>query len=188
MKMDGLALMLENESALVERAQASPAAFAPIYDHYFPRIFTYVRYRVPDAPTADDLTAHIFEKALVNMNAYRPERAPFGAWLFGIARNTVNDHLRAQRRRPWLSFDWLRNSPSPDPLPEAAAIRNVAYHRLLEAVARLNERERDLIALKFSAGLTNRRVAELTGMSESHVGVALYRALQRLRAMLRDEE
>lgn len=186
--MDGLTLTLENESALVERAQASPAAFAPIYDHYFPRIFTYVRYRVPDAPTADDLTAHIFEKALVNMAAYRPERAPFGAWLFGIARNAVNDYLRAQRRRPWLSFDWLTQHPSPDPLPETVAIRATTHQHLLNTVARLTERERDLIALKFSGGLTNRRMAELMGMSESHVGVSLYRALQKLRAMLKDEE
>lgn len=186
--MNGAVQALENEPALVTLAQASPAAFAPIYDHYFPRVYTYVRYRVADAFTADDLTAQIFERALVHMRAYHPERAPFGAWLFAIARNAVNDHLRARRRWPWLSFEGLTDHPSPEPQPEAAAQGSLTSRRLLEAVAGLDERERDLIALKFSAGLTNREIAVITRLSEGNVGVSLYRAMRKLRRRLPDEE
>ena len=186
--MNSAARVLENESALVVRAQASPAAFAPIYDHYFPRVYTYVRYRILDRATADDLTAQIFERVLGGIPSYRPERAPFGAWLFAIARNTVNDYLRALRRRRWLSFERLAEHPSSDPPPEVVVARRAIRRKLLEAVAHLNERDRDLIALKFSAGLNNRRIAEMMGMSESNVGVSLYRAMQKLRQHLRGEE
>jgi len=55
-------------------------------------------------------------------------------------------------------------------------------------VARLSDRERDLVALKFAAGLTNRRIAELTGLSESNLGVILYRAVPRLRAEMSAKE
>lgn len=55
-------------------------------------------------------------------------------------------------------------------------------------MATLSDRERDLIALKFAAGLTNRRIAELTGLSENNVGVILYRAVQRLRVELNAKE
>jgi RNA polymerase sigma-70 factor (ECF subfamily) len=182
--MDSTVAVLPNELALVAQATAEPAAFAAIYDHYFPRVYNYVRYRVRDAETADDVTAQVFERALVSISSYRPERGPFAPWLFAIARNAVNDHLRAQRRRRWLSLEVLRDRASAEPQPEEVAIRSEIHAELVAAAASLNDRERDLIALKFAAGLTNRRIAELTGLSESNVGVILYRAMQRLRAEL----
>jgi RNA polymerase sigma-70 factor (ECF subfamily) len=186
--MDGTVAALANELALAARATAEPAAFAAIYDHYFPRVFNYVRYRVRDAATTDDLTAQVFERALVRIDSYRPEQAPFGAWLFGIARNAVNDHLRARRRRQWLSLEVLRARRSAEAEPEDVALQSETRAELLAAVARLSTRERDLIALKFAAGLTNRRIAELTGLSESNVGVILYRAVRRLRTELSAKE
>lgn len=67
-------------------------------------------------------------------------------------------------------------------------MHNETRAELLAAVARLSDRERDLIALKFAAGLTNRRIAELTGLSESNLGVILYRAVPRLRAEMSAKE
>jgi len=186
--MDGTVAVLPNEPALVARATVEPAAFAAIYDHYFPRVYNYVRYRVGDAETADDVTAQVFERALARIGSYRPERAPFAAWLFAIARNAVTDHLRARKRRRWLSLDVLRDQASAAPRPEEVVLHHETRAELLAAVARLSDRERDLIALKFAAGLTNRRIAELTGLSANHVGVILYRAVRRLRAELSAEE
>lgn len=60
--------------------------------------------------------------------------------------------------------------------------------RLLDALAQLEERERDLIALKFAAGLNNRQIAEITGLTPGNVGVILYRSVQRLRNILKVEE
>ena len=186
--MDGTAALLPIEMALVAQAAAEPAAFATIYDHYFPKVYNYVRYRLGDAETADDVTAQVFERTMVNIGRYRPEKAPFSAWLFAIARNAVTDHLRAQKRRRWLSLDALRDRASAQPQPDEAAIRGETRAELLAAIARLSDRERDLIALKFAAGLTNRHIAELTGLSASNVGVILYRAVGRLRAELSTKE
>lgn len=186
--MDGTVAVLPNERALVAQAVAEPAAFAAIYDHYFPRVYNYARYRVGDAQTADDLTAQVFERVLAKIGEYRPERRPFAAWLFAIARNAVNDHLRAQRRHPWLSLEAVRDRASATPSPEVIVERDESRSELLEAVARLSERERELIALKFAAGLTNRTIADLTGPSEGNVSVVLYRAMRRLRAVLAIKE
>jgi len=186
--MDGTVAVLANELALVARAKAEPAAFAAIYDHYFARVYNYVRYRVGDAAVADDVTAQVFERVLVSIGSYRSERAPFAAWLFAIARNAVTDHLRAQRRRHWLSLDVLRDRASAEPQPEEVVVDNETRAWLLAAVARLSGRERDLIALKFAAGLTNRRIAEIMDLSASNVGVILYRAVRKLRAELSAEE
>ncbi len=177
-----------DEAAWIARAQADPAAFGALYDHYFPRIYSYIRYRVADATLADDLTATVFLRALAALGRYDATGAPFAAWLFAIARNAVSDHLRAERRHRWLSLDIVREWISPEPAPDVTALAGEERARLLAAVARLPARERDLIGLKFAAGLTNRRIAELSGLTESNVGVILYRAVRRLRTDLDPQE
>jgi RNA polymerase sigma-70 factor (ECF subfamily) len=147
-------------------------------------VYNYARYRCGDAETADDLAAQTFERALAHLSGYDPRRAPIGAWLFCIARNLVNDYLRAARRRECLALETCDGHPAPAASPEELLIQVEAQAELLTALARLSERERDLLSLKFAAGLTNRRIAEVTGLSETNVGVILYRALQHLRLIL----
>jgi RNA polymerase sigma-70 factor, ECF subfamily len=183
--MNDFSPALPNELSLVTQATLNTAAFAALYDYYFSRVYNYVRYRLQDADATDDVTAQVFERALNSIGSYRPEKAPFSAWLFAIARNAVNDYLRAQRRRRWLSLDLLWEWGSSEPQPVEIVAADELQHKLLGAVARLDSRERDLIGLKFAAGLTNRRIAKLTGLSENNVGVILYRAVRRLRAELK---
>lgn len=179
---------LPNEHELVTRSVSKPAAFAAIYDHYFPRVYNYARYRVGEAGTADEITARVFEQALAKIESYQPERAPFSAWLFGIARNTVNQHLRAKRRRRWISLDLLFDRRSSDPDPEEALVQNEMYRELIDALGGLSDRERDILALKFASGMTNRRIAKLTGLGESNVSVILFRTIRKLRDDLRSRE
>lgn len=169
------------------RALSEPGTIGAIYNHYFNRIYTYVRYRVPDSATADDLTAQIFERMVSRIASYDPQRGPFAVWLWAIARNMVNDWGRSQRRGRWLSLETVREWMSPAPQPEERVLHEEATNALLAAVTRLSERERDLVALKFVAHMTNRRIAEMTGLSESNVAVILHRILRKLRTELTDE-
>jgi RNA polymerase sigma-70 factor (ECF subfamily) len=166
----------------------SEATFERAYESEFPRVYGYVRYRVGDRDTADDLTSQAFLRALDRLSTFDPGRAPFPAWLLGIARNVVRDHLRARRRWGWLSLGWLRERASSDPTPEQAAIRGEQEQQLLAALGGLSERERDVLGLKFAGGLTNRAIARLIRLSESHVGVIVYRAVGKLRTRLGGEE
>jgi RNA polymerase sigma factor (sigma-70 family) len=178
---------LNDEQGVIGRAKVDPSAFAALYDHYFPRIYSYALYRLQDVQAADDLTAHVFEEALANINRYQAKRGPFSAWIFAIARNTINKHLRAQKIRRWVSLDAVAHQSAADsPTVEEIVIQNERLARLIPLLARLDDRRRDLIALKFGAGLPNRRIAELTGLTESNVGVILYRTLRHLREQLRE--
>ncbi|MGF1506977.1 MAG: sigma-70 family RNA polymerase sigma factor [Chloroflexi bacterium] len=179
--------VLTNEHRILADAREHPNAFAAVYEHYFPRIYTYIRYRVSDDATADDLTAFTFERALARLNRYDPQKGPFAAWLFGIARYAVINHNRKAKRRQMMPFEWLNNHPSREPAPDAVTQSRTDEERLLEAVAQLSERERDIIALKFASDLTNRRIADLMGLSASNVGVIVHRALKRLRAALEED-
>ena len=175
---------LANEQALINQAKADLGAFEAIYDFYFAQVYNYTRYRVADSHTADDLTSAIFETVLTKLHTYQPERGPFSAWLFTIARNTVNYHLRRQKLRHWLSLDHFHNHAGKEPAPGEVIIKNETQYELLQAVSQLSARERELIALKFTSGLTNRTISKMTGLKESHVAVILHRAVQRIRAQM----
>lgn len=179
---------LKDDSELAARALSDPVAFATLFDRYFPQVHKYAFYRVGDLNAADDLTAEVFENLLTALPRYKPDRAPFGAWLFGIARHAVNDHHRSQKRKQEVQPEEMDQLIATEPQPEQASLLIEADHHLLSALKQLSAREIDIIGLKFASDLTNRQIAKLTGLGESHVGVILYRSMQRLRLLLNDME
>lgn len=183
---------LVNEIELIQQVRTEPDAFAAIYEHYFPKVYNYVRYRVEDAQIADDLTSQIFAQALANISGYRVDVSPFGAWLFAIARNKVSDYYRKKKRWRWFSWEVMESHIADTSSLDDAVQRTDERGQLLRAVSQLSSRERDVIALRFAADMTNIEISHLTGLTESNVGVILYRAIRKLRGMLQgmihDEE
>ena len=104
--------------------------------------------------------------------------------MFAIARNTVNDYHRKQKKRQWFSLDVVQGFVSSRKDPEKLFLNEERSDKLIVALNTLNERERNLIALKFGACLRNTEVAEITGLSESNIGVILYRAMKKLKIEL----
>lgn len=160
-------------------ASASDADFKELYQQELPRIFNFFRYQFGDDAIAEDLTADTFEKAWRNRTRYQRDLSAFSTWLFTIARRVAVDHYRKQR--PTATLEQIAELPSEDQTEDAAQQRE-DIARLSILLSRLAERERELAALKYGAGLTNRAIASLTGMTESNVGVILYRAVQFLRS------
>lgn len=173
-----------HQASIAQDRPTTHTAFICLYDSYFTRVYNYLRYRCGDADTADDLTALVFEKALTNFHRYKPDRAPFSAWLFAIARNIVNSHLRQLRRNRMTNLETIHDQLAEDGLPEVDLISTENTEELLHALDALEERERDLLSLKFGARLTNRRIAEISQLSETNVAVIIYRALKKLRKQL----
>jgi RNA polymerase sigma-70 factor (ECF subfamily) len=74
-----------------------------------------------------------------------------------------------------------------DDSPEQQAVRHVEAQRLAALLATLPPRERELIAMKYGADMTNRAIARATGLSESNVGTILHRTVESLRGRWRSE-
>lgn len=140
-KLDNIPYTMTNDSARLPLAAIEPSEFAAVYDQYFSRVYNYVRYRVQDVDTADEITSQVFERALTKFGSYRPKIAPFGAWLFTIARNIIRDHYRSTRRHPWFSLEALSSQGSSDPLPDEAVENKDTSAMLLWAVHQLPPRE-----------------------------------------------
>lgn len=170
-------------------AESGSESFVLLYDRYFSRVYNYIRYRCTELNEADDLTAQVFLKALVNLDKYDPQKAPFDAWLFTIARNLINDFFRKKRHYFVVDIEEVEHilSHSGRPLEEKVE-RSEEKYQLLESMQQLSARHRDIIALKFGANMTNREIANITGLTEQNVGVLLHRGIKKLRKTMQEEK
>jgi RNA polymerase sigma-70 factor (ECF subfamily) len=173
---------LVGELAIVAQATVGPAAFADLYDYYFPRIWNYARYRAESSPVADDITSEVFRRAVDKLRTFDPDRAPFAALIFGIGRNAVTDHHRSRSRHKSVSLEAVGDRANASPQPAEIAETRETRQELLTAIAGLSERERDVLGMKFGARFTNRQIAGASGLSDSNVGVIIYRAVRKPRS------
>jgi RNA polymerase sigma-70 factor (ECF subfamily) len=157
---------------------AGEADWEALFGHHLPRVYNYFRYRVGDGPDAEDLTAITFEKAWRHRARYRKDLGAFTTWLYAIAQNVATDHWRQRRlHEPLDEAEHVSGGETPDTVVE----RRMNAERLSRLLALLPERERELIALKYGADMTNRAIAKMTGLTESNVGTILHRTIRQLR-------
>ena len=154
-------------------ARRDPLANAP---ELIRRIYSYVAYRIGDGPDAEDVTSEVFERALRYRKSYDPSRGEPLAWLVGIARRCIDDALM----RPRADLGEQPDVASPGDL-EADALQRLA---VATAVRGLDERSRELVALRYGADLSARQIGEILGLKTNAVEVALHRTLARLRPEL----
>ena len=136
------------------------------------RVYAYVAYRIGDGPDAEDVTSATFERALRYRDSFDPRRGDAASWLIGIARRCIADALQPG------------DTPTGDlPEPPGEPQEELTLDRLdlRAAVALLDERDRELLALRYGADLTARQIGELLELKTNAVEVALHRALGRLR-------
>jgi RNA polymerase sigma-70 factor (ECF subfamily) len=172
--------VIEMPAPPVAPAPSSWERFEALYRSSRDDLVAYVTTLLRDRAAAEDITALAFERAYRRRRTFDRRRGEERAWLFGIARNAALDELRRRRRHAALAAepaDPGGAEPS-DAGPQDVALRRTAVR---EALAALSARERELIALKFHAGLTNTELARVLGVSESNAGTMLHRTMQKLR-------
>jgi RNA polymerase sigma factor (sigma-70 family) len=160
-------------------------AFASVYDEQVWRVYGFFGFRVASRADAEDLTQQVFERALRAWSRFDPSRASATTWVMAIAKNLLIDHYRRESAR---ATEPLEGSDA-----EMAAAEPLLDQRLgpdpelARGLARLGDRERELIALRFGGDLTGAEIAELTGLSLANVQQILSRTLRGLRAELERE-
>lgn len=173
----------DDEPLLVEAARQNPEAFDALYCRYLTPVYRYLYSRVQNQADAEDLTAQVFIEALEGLARYR-DRGTFAAWLFTIARHRAIDHHR--RQRPAFSLDETRDRPDGhDPL--ADILKNERLHALARHLQTLDDDARELLRLRFAAGLTFPEIARVLKRRPEAVKMALHRLLRRIEAALEKE-
>jgi RNA polymerase sigma factor (sigma-70 family) len=158
-------------------APLTAGTFDALYRATVDDLYAYVATLVRDRPAAEDVVAATFERAYRRLRSYDPQRGSERQWLFGIARNAALDELRRRRRVATLAAEPGAPEPALDPEADDPARRATVR----AALAALDPRDRELVALKFFSGLDNAEIAGVLGISPSNAGTRLHRAVQRLR-------
>ena len=161
-----------------EAPAAADLAFEQLYRSSRDDLYAYLSGMLRDRSAAEEVTASVFERAYRKRRHFDPERGEARAWLFGIARNAALDELRRRRRSAQLTAD-------PADLESEATEAHVEHGArratVAAALAELPPRDRELVALKYFAGLSNAEIAAVLEISESNAGTKLHRVLKELR-------
>jgi RNA polymerase sigma-70 factor (ECF subfamily) len=166
------------ETAIASAEHPGPTEldFERLYRSSRDDVYGYAAGLLRDRSAAEDVTALAFERAFRKRTRFDPRRGSARAWLFGIARNAALDELRRRGRQTKLHAD---------PVDAASVGIDQSRHELRmlvdAALDRLDARERELVVLKFFAGLSNGEIAAVVGISASNVGTRLNRTMDKLR-------
>jgi RNA polymerase sigma-70 factor (ECF subfamily) len=165
-------------ATVAEAPREAELAFDRLYRSSRDDVYAYVASLVRDRTAAEEVTAVAFERAYRKRSRFDSSRGEPRAWLFGIARNAALDELRRRARQAELTAEPTDLVSAPAHESAEASERRLA---LAAGLAGLEPRERELIALKFFAGLANAEIAAVIGVSESNAGTRLHRAVTKLR-------
>ncbi len=175
-RSDGVSETLTASSS--QTGDSSWARFEALYRSSRDDVYAYVSTLLRDPTAAEDVTELAFERAYRRRRTFDRRRGEERAWLFGIARNAALDELRRRRRVAALVTEPEDTAEVADGDGAEVALRRTAVQ---SALAKLPAREREIVALKFHAGMSNGELARVLGISESNVGTLLYRTMEKLR-------
>lgn len=176
--------MSERLADLIDKAKnLDRAAFGDIYETYVDGVYRYVYYRLFDKTDAEDLTEEIFIKAMTGIKGFSPDKGSFTGWIYAIARNTLTDHFRSKKREVAMVEDVAaKQQKVTDGGTDALVIEAVR-----RALAGLTAEQREVIVLRFYAGLKISEIAEHMDKRETAVKALQRRASLKLAKALGGE-
>jgi len=171
---------------VIDRARSgNRAAFAELYDAHVDSVYRYLLYRVREPSDAEDLCSEVFTRAFANIHRYRWQGKSFLAWLYTIARNAVTD--RRRRERPTVEIDKAYGLAEDGPTAHDRAVHGETVDALRGAVRHLTTEQQVVLILRFVENRSSREVAKILGKNEGAIRALQFRALGRLRKLMREE-
>jgi RNA polymerase sigma-70 factor, ECF subfamily len=165
-------------------ARGEEDAAGDLFDTYYPRVYRYALARLADRSDAEDVAAETFARVLRGLDRFRWRGAGFEAWLFRIASNLVVDHARKGRRESPRAavVDEVRAEAS----AEESALQRVDRRAMDQLLDRLSPDQREVLLLRFAAGLDSKEVGRVMKRNENAVRQLQFRALGNLRRLLEE--
>jgi RNA polymerase sigma factor (sigma-70 family) len=181
-----------SDAELVRRlGEADGAALSQLYQRFGRPCYSLARRICADEGLAEDVVQEVFLTLWRDPARYDPSRGGFATWLLTLIHHKAVDAVRREstlRRRvvaaPEAGEDW---SPTPVPGADQAAIARVAAGQVRTALHRLPHEQRQVLALAYFGGHTQREIAVLTGVPLGTVKSRMFTAVQRLRSLLADQ-
>ena len=183
MSPNGNAQTLSDRQIVDAARTGDEQALSQLYLLYFPRVYRYILARTGNQYDAEDLAEEVFMKVLEAINRFQWREAPFSAWLFRIAHNAVISKRRKETSRgksTQLTDIYATDADGPEILVES----RLAVREVMAAAQKLPDAQRQVIALRFGAGLTVAETARAMGKGDGNVKVIQHKAIAKLREMM----
>ena len=170
----------------VRRAQQGDASsFAGLYESFYDKMFPYVQFKTGNTSDAEDIAEEVFLRMLESINTFKWQGHPFSSWLFRIAHNLVVDYFRKKSRQKTAPLEEARAmiGASSHDMDSDMDIK-LSFQRAHRAMDGLTVLQREVLSLRFGAGLSIRETAESIGKKENAIKAAQHAAIKKLRTLL----
>ena len=175
-----------DDAALVVAAQRDRQEFASIYERYADRLFRYALARTGSPAIADDVVSDTMLAALEGISDFDPGQGSLAGWLFAIATRRIADRGRQLGRfRRALARVWTTLPPELDDDLLEVVVRTEDARLVRQLLGRLSGADRELVLLRYSAGLNAAEIADVLDISHGAARMRLSRALDRMSNDLR---
>jgi RNA polymerase sigma-70 factor (ECF subfamily) len=171
--------MIDSLSELSRLRSLDSQAVSSIYDHYFPEVFRYARYRLGDELLAEDIASEVFVRLLEAVKAKRGPHSNLRGWLIGTAHHMVTDHIRGRYRHPVEAISDSLPGDGLEPGEQASKDNDGQVVRL--ALAQLTDDQQHVLALRFGQGYSLEETAGLMNKNVNAVKALQFRALNALQ-------
>jgi RNA polymerase sigma-70 factor, ECF subfamily len=172
----------DEERALDGLRKLDTQSIGAIYDKYFPEIYRYVRYRINDDATAEDIASDVFVRLLDAAQKKQGPQTHLRGWLIATASNTVNDHHRRHYRRPVEALSDSMADRAPSIHSEIDAREQ---NRLVQgAITQLTDEQQHVLALRFGQGYSIEETAAFMKKNINAVKALQFRALASLQRQI----
>jgi RNA polymerase sigma-70 factor (ECF subfamily) len=172
-------LMTDSHSDMDYLRNLDAQAVSLVYNHYFPEVFRYVRYRLGDEVLSEDIASEVFFRLLKAVKARRGPERNLRGWLIATAHHMVTDHLRRKYRHPVEAISDLLSSDGKGPLEEVE--QRDASSALRRALLHLTRDQQHVLALRFGQGYSLEETAVLMDKKVNAVKALQFRALTALQ-------
>ena len=177
---------MEINEMVIQAKQGDLAAFEKIYESFVRRIFSYIRQKIQNRQDAEDVLQEVFIKSYKGLQSLRPGKLNFSAWIFKIASNTINDHLRKKYRQPEiLSIDDGLDISDGQSLYQAIVAKS-DLESTTQKFKFLSQEHRSVLEMRILKQLSVREVSRALNKSSLAVRMLQYRARKRLKGLMED--
>ena len=170
--------ILAGQNELDDVRSLDPQAVGAVFDRYYPDVYRFVRYRLNDETTAEDITSEVFVRLLEAIKSGHPPQTSLKAWLLGTASHIVTDHFRQSYRRPTDELPETLPDGLPGPVSDVEQ-RERARH-LKAAMSKLTEEQQNVLTLRFGQGYSLEETADFLKKNVNAVKQLQFRALAAL--------
>lgn len=153
-----------------------------IYREYHGKVLSYLRSRILNRETSEDLASDVFLKVYEKLDSFDDTKASISTWIYTITRNTLTDYFRTRK-----VFSEIPETVADESSEiEESLCEEETMDQLASALEKLDERERDILILRFYSGKTLKEIAEGMGISYAYVKVLQNKALASMKKLMGD--